>query len=120
MGILLGSAVLHGQTTDSERDKGAAAQSQTPTFSGTLLDAECKADNPGATCPILPVSKFFGVQTPAGRFLKLDSKGNARVLVALRRVRRKTGDLERAGIIKASVTGTLDGDTIKVDALELY
>jgi hypothetical protein len=95
-------------------------QAQTPTFSGTLADADCKADDATAVCRVLPTSKAFGVQTTDGKYLKLDSKGNAQVEIALRRLRRKTGDLNRTGVIKASISGARDGDTIKVDSVELY
>jgi len=95
-------------------------QAHAATFSGVLADADCKADDASATCHVMPVSKAFGVVTINGKYLRLDSKGNAQVQIALRRLKRKTGDIDRAGVIKASVTGALDGDTLKVDSVELY
>jgi hypothetical protein len=95
-------------------------QAQTATFSGALADADCKADDARAVCRVLPNSKAFGIQTTDGKYMKLDSKGNAQVDIALRRLRRKTRDLDRSGVIKASISGARDGDTIKVGAVELY
>jgi hypothetical protein len=96
------------------------AQTANHTFSGKLLDAECRADNPKADCPVLPISKAFGIQTPEGKYLKLDSAGNAATLVELRKIKNEKGDLLRAGPIEASVTGALAGGTLKVDSIVLY
>jgi hypothetical protein len=97
------------------------APPQSRTVSGNLVDADCKADDATAECPLNPTTKAFGVQTPEGQYIKLDSGGNARAHVALRRLLKKKGiDVNRAGVIKATVTGTIDGGTVQVDALELY
>jgi hypothetical protein len=100
---------------------GAPAQ-PSPTISGTLVDADCKADDVAAACPLTPATQAFGVQTPEGKFMKFDNGGNNRALVAVKRFLRRKGDIDidRAGPIKASVTGSINGDTLHVDALELY
>ncbi len=90
------------------------------TINGSLMDADCKADDPHNACPVTPVSTGFGIQTHDGKFLKLVDHGNARVQVELRRLRKKIGDIDRARAIMASVTGSVDAQMIKVDAVELY
>jgi hypothetical protein len=50
--------------------------------------------------------------TADGKFLKFDEKGNARVLGLLKKSAKEKD-------LKAKVTGTADGDVIKVEALEL-
>jgi hypothetical protein len=64
MGTTLALGYTHAQTTKN---------SQVPTFSGTLTDADCRADDHDAKCPLLPTSKTFGIQTPDGKYMKLDS-----------------------------------------------
>ncbi|HEY3838935.1 MAG TPA: hypothetical protein VGL72_20315 [Bryobacteraceae bacterium] len=93
---------------------------QANTWSGKLLDADCKADDHTRACAVLPTTKAFGLQTADGKYVKLDNAGNESVLVAIRKVRHKKGDILRAGVIEASVTGTWSGDTLKVDSVQLY
>ena len=90
------------------------------TFSGALVDADCKANDSGSKCEIHATSKNFGIQTPNGKYLRLDDRGNARTRIALTRLRKKIGDIDRARAIKVTATGTLDHDTLKANAVELY
>ena len=53
----------------------------------------------------------YGLVTADGKFLKFDEAGNARTLAALKKL-SKDKDL------KAKVTGTLDGESLKVQAIE--
>ena|ERR1041385_7573580 len=88
----------------------AAAES----FSGTVVDVMCRGkDLAGHTreCSLSCAKSGFGVVTAEGKFLKFDESGNARTLSALKKL-AKDKDL------KAKVTGTLDGDLLKVDAIE--
>jgi hypothetical protein len=93
---------------------------QAANWSGRLVDADCKADDLKRQCAILPTTKAFGIQTPDGKYLKLDHAGNDDALVALRKFRNQKGDILRAGVVDATVTGTLDHDTIKAESLQLY
>ena len=84
-------------------------------FSGTLMDQMCKdkdgADHP-AKCAIACSKSGYGIKTADGKFLKLDEAGNTKALAALKAT-DKTKDL------KATVSGTLDGDTIKTESVSL-
>jgi len=89
---------------------GAAAES----VSGTVVDVMCRAkDLAGHTrqCAVTCAKGGFGVVTADGKFLKFDEAGNAKTLAALK-------GLSKEKDLKARVTGTLDGDLIKVDAID--
>jgi hypothetical protein len=90
------------------------------TLSGTLLDAECKSDDASNKCAVTSTSGQFGIELVDGKFLKFDAKGNASIRVALQRRRAKSGDINRAGSIRISVSGSTNGDMLTVDAVELY
>ena len=85
------------------------------TWTGTLVDVMCKGkDLAGHTreCALTCAKSGFGVVLSDGKFLKFDESGNAKALGVLK-ASSKDKDL------KAKVTGTKDGETIQVDAVEL-
>ncbi len=85
------------------------------TWSGTLVDVMCKGnDLAGHTreCAIKCAKSGFGIVLANGKFVKLNESGNMQAMVALR-TSTKEKDL------KAKVTGSLDGDVIKVQSIEL-
>ncbi len=84
-------------------------------FNGTLMDQMCKdkdAADHTAKCATACSKSGFGIKTADGKFLKLDDAGNTKALAALKAT-DKTKDL------KATVNGTLDGDTIKTETVAL-
>jgi hypothetical protein len=84
-------------------------------FNGTVVDVMCRAkDLAGHTreCAITCAKTGYGLVTADGKFLKFDESGNARTLAALK---KSTKDKE----LKAKVTGTQDGDVLKVQSIEL-
>ena len=88
----------------------AAAES----VSGTVVDVMCRTkDLAGHTrqCAVTCAKSGFGVVTADGKFLKFDEAGNAKALAALK-------TLSKDKDLKAKVTGTVDGDLIKVDAID--
>lgn len=88
----------------------AAAES----FSGTVVDVMCRGkDLAGHTreCALTCSKSGYGLVTADGKFLKFDEAGNARTLASLKKL-SKDKDL------KAKVTGTLDGEVLKVQAIE--
>jgi len=88
----------------------AAAES----LSGTVVDVMCREkDLAGHTrqCALTCAKSGFGIVTADGKFLKFDEAGNARTLAALR-------NLTKEKDLKAKVSGTVDGELIKVDAIE--
>jgi hypothetical protein len=85
------------------------------TFNGTVVDVMCKGkDLAGHTrsCAISCAKGGYGLVLPDGKFLKFNESGNAKTL-ALLKTATKDKDL------KAKVTGTVDGDVIQVQSLDL-
>ena len=92
----------------------AALASAADSFSGTVVDVMCRGkDLAGHTreCALTCSKSGFGLVTADGKFLKFDEAGNARTLTALKKM-TKDKDL------KAKVSGTVDGDSLKVEAIE--
>jgi opacity protein-like surface antigen len=92
---------------------GAAAMAAT--WSGTVVDTMCKdKDVAGHTrqCALGCAKSGFGLVTSDGKFVKFDESGNAKALAALK-ASKKDKDL------RAKVTGTLNGDVISVESIEL-
>ena len=88
------------------------------TWTGTIVDVMCKGKDLSshtAKCAVMPgcAKSGFGVVLADGKFLKFDESGNAMALKRLKALGAKEKDL------KAKITGTLDGEVIKVDAFDL-
>jgi hypothetical protein len=88
------------------------------TWSGTIVDVMCKGKDLSShtsKCATMPgCSKSgFGVVLADGKFLKFDETGNAMALKRLKAPAAKEKDL------KAKVSGSLDGEVIKVESFEL-
>jgi hypothetical protein len=85
------------------------------TLTGTLVDVMCKGkDLPGHTtkCAVGCAKSGYGLVLSDGKFVKFDEGGNAKALAAL-----KSTDKEKD--LKARVSGSLDGDVVKVSSIEL-
>ena len=85
------------------------------TWSGTLVDVMCKGkDLAGHTreCALSCAKSGYGLVTADGKFVKLDETGNAQTLAMLRKSTKEKD-------LKAKVTGSMDGDTLHVDSIEL-
>jgi len=88
------------------------------TWTGTIVDVMCKGKDLSshtAKCAVMPgcAKSGFGVVLADGKFLKFDESGNAMALKRLKSPNSKEKDL------KAKVTGSLDGEVIKVESFEL-
>jgi hypothetical protein len=84
-------------------------------YSGTLVDTMCKGKDLAShtkKCAIGCAKSGYGIMTADGKFLKLDEAGNSKALAALKASSKETD-------LKATVTGSVDGDTLKVDSLTL-
>src|SRR6202161_1543994 len=93
----------------------AAALASAETFSGTVVDVMCKGkDLAGHTrsCALDCAKSGFGLVQADGKFLKFDESGNARTLTMLKKSSKEKD-------LKVKVSGTLDGDVIKVQSVEL-
>ncbi len=85
------------------------------TFSGTVVDVMCKGKDLAShtrECAVNCAKSGFGLVTPEGKFLKFDEAGNARTLAALKKSTKEKD-------LKAKVTGTLSGDVLKVEAIDV-
>ena len=84
------------------------------TFSGTVVDVMCRTkDLAGHTreCAVACSKSGYGLVTADGKFLKFDESGNARTLSSLKKLTKEKD-------LKAKVTGTMDGDVLKVQSIE--
>jgi hypothetical protein len=92
-----------------------AAVGSAADFTGTVVDVMCRGkDLAGHTreCAVTCSKSGYGLVTADGKFLKFDESGNARTLTALKKSAKEKD-------LKAKVAGTLDGDVLKVQAIEL-
>ncbi len=85
------------------------------TWSGTVVDVACKGKDlsgHATKCAISCAKSGYGLVTADGKFVKFDEEGNAKALAALKST-KKDKDL------KATVSGELDGDVIKVASIAI-
>jgi len=117
LGLALGCFGLMAQPREVakfENPGAAAAEQDMQSWNGVLTGADCKATgNTGDKCEVTDTTKTFGLQTAEGRYLKLDQAGNAKVRAAL------DGSTNKNGVIKASVTGSINSETLVVDAVQI-
>jgi hypothetical protein len=93
----------------------AAAAFAAESWTGTVVDVMCKGKdlaNHTTKCAVSCAKGGYGLVLPDGKFVKFDETGNAKALAAL-----KTTTKEKDA--KARVTGSLDGDVIKVEAIQI-
>jgi hypothetical protein len=93
----------------------AALSLAADSWTGHLIDANCKAKEPTAhtaKCPIGCAGGGYGVLTTDGKFVKFDEAGNEKALAALKATKKEKD-------LKAKITGTLENDTIKVASVEI-
>lgn len=82
-------------------------------WTGKLIDANCKPSstsegNQSATCAPTSSTKVFAIQTPDGKVYRLDSAGNSKAAEMIKKDPSKTD---------VSVSGTLDGQMVKVESI---
>jgi len=97
------------------------------TWSGKVVDAACKdqaaAPAPSAqsappagqatnACEPTASTVAFGIELSDGRVLKLDSAGNTKAADAMKTNAGKSS-------LQATVTGSLDGQTVKVESIDI-
>lgn len=84
-------------------------------WNGTLVDVMCKGkdlSNHTRQCAIGCAKGGYGLVLADGKFYKLNEVGNAKALAAL-----KSSSKEKD--LKAKVSGTLDGEVIQVETVQL-
>ena len=110
--LLFCLGALWAQSAVIRTDRGTYVQAQqSGMWTGTLVDTDCEASASNTKCEVAETTKAFGLYT--SEYFKLDADNNAKVRAALEVNDRKTGE------IKASLSGTTDGDTLKVESVEL-
>ena len=85
------------------------------TLNGTVVDVSCKGKDLAShskKCAIGCSKSGYALVTSDGKFLKFDEAGNAKALAALKATSKEKD-------LKAKVTGTLDGETVQVESVEL-
>ena len=85
------------------------------TFSGPVVDVMCKSKDLAShtrSCAVDCAKSGFGLVQADGKFLKFDESGNARTLSVLKKSNKEKD-------LKMKVNGTLDGEVIKVQSVEL-
>jgi hypothetical protein len=92
------------------------------TFTGKLVDANCAAQQANAACTPTASTSSFALQV-SGKMLKLDAEGNQKAADALKASNSnadRAKDPNAAGTqVIAKVQGTLSGDEIKVETIEV-
>jgi hypothetical protein len=91
-------------------------------WSGKLLDAGCYDREKGAKpCDATATTSTFVIDV-AGKVYRLDDAGNTKAVAALKGRADRSKDPKQpaaGGSIMAKVTGTAEGQTIKVDSIEV-
>jgi len=92
-----------------------AAIAAADTWTGTIVDVMCKNSDLAshtAKCAVECSKGGYGLVLGDGKFVKFNETGNAKALSALKATSKEKD-------LKAKVTGTLQGDIIKVQAIEI-
>ena len=90
---------------------GAFAES----WNGTLVDVMCKGKDLAShttKCAVSCAKGGYGLVLSDGKFVKFDEAGNGKALATLKSSMKEKD-------LKAKVSGTLDGDMVKVTSIEL-
>jgi hypothetical protein len=83
-------------------------------FTGKLVDASCaaKAQVQKTECAPTAATKSFAIETADGKVLKLDSTGNSKAIAAMKDNFKPESQV--------TVSGQLDGQTVKVDSIDTH
>lgn len=112
--VIWGSSLL-AQVTGSQHPAPARqvqAQNQAQSWTGTLVDAACKQSTPDQKCAASTATTAFGLVT-GGKLLKFDDAGNSMASKEIEKAGAKSGEPA------ATVAGALEGDTIKVESIQI-
>lgn len=85
------------------------------TWSGTVVDTMCKGKdvaNHTKKCAMACAKSGYGLVTADGDFYKFDESGNTKALAALKATSKEKD-------LRATVTGTKDGNMIKVESIQI-
>ena len=88
-------------------------------WKGRLVDASCQDAQQLDKCQPAATATAFAVVVD-GKIIKLDETGNAKVTEALKNRADRSAEPNapaRPSVIKVTVTGTMEGDTIKTETV---
>lgn len=84
-------------------------------WTGRLVDAICKAssdgENPSWSCAATRTTHLYAIELPDSKVLNLDAVGNKKVSATLESIQKTD--------LRATVTGSLQGQTVKVESIEI-
>ena len=84
-------------------------------WTGKLVDAACKVSNEGepsmSNCPVTTATNLYAIELPDSKVLILNAAGNEKAADAVKNVPKND--------LRATVTGSLDGQMVKVEKIEL-
>jgi hypothetical protein len=89
------------------------------TWSGNLVDAKCAEEQKSAACTPTASTTAFALNI-SGKMYRLDETGNTKAAEAVKSSADRAKDPNAPSTnaaIKAQVTGTLEGETIKVESI---
>ncbi len=92
-----------------------AAVGLAETWTGTVVDVMCKGRDLAShtrQCALDCAKGGYALVTADGKFMKFDEGGNAKALAAVKATSKEKD-------LKAKVTGSMDGDVIRVKAIEI-
>jgi hypothetical protein len=90
-------------------------------WTGPLLDASCYQQNKSAKgCDATSSSSAFAIAV-SGKVYRLDDTGNTKAAEALKNRASRSADPNQAPstTVNAKVSGTLEGEMLKVDTIEI-
>jgi hypothetical protein len=97
-----------------------AALALAETWSGTLVDATCAVEKKSSSeCAPTATSSSFGLVLADGKMAKLDAAGNSKAADALKNSADRSKNPQEKKAIMAKVTGSLSGDTIQVESIDI-
>jgi hypothetical protein len=84
-------------------------------WTGRLVDAACKVSNQGdpsmANCPVTAATNLFAIELPDAKVLIFDASGNEKAADAMKHTQKTDPP--------ATITGSLDGQMVRVERIDL-
>jgi hypothetical protein len=82
-------------------------------WSGSLVNADCMAEDPKGACLVGKKTTNFGVRTADAKFFKLDPKGNSMAPALIAKAQNQTREMS------VGVFGRLHESTVEVEVLQI-
>jgi hypothetical protein len=92
------------------------------TFTGRLVDASCAQAQKGAACTPTASTSSFALES-SGKMYKLDSAGNQKAADAMKSTTNSANRAQNekaTAEVTATINGTLSGEELKVDSIQVH